>query len=244
MLIIKKRNLFALIIIIFLVLSLSGCQTSDQSLSLTDRVKEASESPATSNQKPSLVDKAIEASDSPMVVAQALAETTKTIVDQRLDSLDGSTGKKDTAKKDSNTPKKPDNEKLVKVKVVRVVDGDTIIVKYNKKEERVRLIGVDTPESVGKHKDDPQPYGVEASEFTKKKLEEKEVYLEFDVGERDNYKRLLAYVWIDGEMFNETLLKEGYAQVMTVPPNVKHSDYFLKVQREAKKNNRGLWGLE
>ena len=89
-----------------------------------------------------------------------------------------------------------------------------------------------------------QPYGPEASAFAKRELEGEEVSLELDVQKIDPYGRLLAYVYLpEGQMFNETLLEEGYAQVVTFPPNVKYQERFLKAQREAREANRGLWGL-
>jgi micrococcal nuclease len=104
----------------------------------------------------------------------------------------------------------------------------------------VRLIGVDTPETHG----GTQPYGPEASDFTREYLQGAEVALELDVEKIDPYGRLLAYVYLpDGQMFNETLVEEGYAQVATFPPNVKYVDRFLEAQREARAANRGLWGL-
>jgi len=127
------------------------------------------------------------------------------------------------------------------VKVTRVVDGDTIDISPPVKgRSRVRLIGMDTPEvHFG-----TQPYGSEASAFAKRELDGEEVKLELDVQKIDPYGRLLAYVYLpDGRMFNETLLEEGYAQVATFPPNVKYQDRFLKAQREARAQNRGLWGL-
>ncbi|WP_066638451.1 thermonuclease family protein [Desulfolucanica intricata] len=132
----------------------------------------------------------------------------------------------------------------VKVTVTRVVDGDTVEVLLNGKEEDVRLIGVDTPET--KHPTKPvEPYGPEASAFTKKNLEGKKVYLEFDAQQRDNYGRLLCYLYLeDGTFYNAELIRQGYAQVLTVPPNVRHSDMFVQLQREARENNRGMWGLE
>lgn len=125
--------------------------------------------------------------------------------------------------------------------VTRVVDGDTIDISPSVEgRSRVRLIGMDTPEvSFG-----TQPYGPEASDFAKQELEGEEVGLELDIQKVDPYGRLLAYVYLsDGEMFNETLLEEGFAQVATFPPNVKYVDRFLEAQREARKANRGLWGL-
>ena len=134
------------------------------------------------------------------------------------------------------------NLKLKRYSVNRVVDGDTIKIDYNGKEESVRLIGIDTPESVHSNKEKNTKEGLIASQFTKDKLEGKDVFLEFDVQERDQYGRLLAYVWIDGEMFNKVLLREGYAQVATFPPNVKYQDDFIKLQNHAIENNIGFWG--
>lgn len=128
-----------------------------------------------------------------------------------------------------------------KYKVVRVVDGDTLIVQIDDKEERVRLIGVDTPESVHPDASKNVEAGKVASEFTKSRLEGEYIELEFDVQERDKYGRLLAYVWHNGEMFNKVLLREGYAQVATFPPNVKYVEEFTQLEREAREAKRGLW---
>jgi micrococcal nuclease len=126
------------------------------------------------------------------------------------------------------------------VKVERVVDGDTFEVNIGGKKEKVRLIGVDTPET--KKPNTPvMYYGKEASDYTKKRLEHKTVTLEWDIDKRDTYQRLLAYVWINDECFNRTLVKEGFARIATFPPNVKYVDLFKKDQEEARKKNKGLW---
>ena len=137
-----------------------------------------------------------------------------------------------------------EDEYDVTVRVTRVVDGDTVdITPAVDGEARVRLIGVDTPETR-----DPdcgaQPYGDEAKAFTTSELQGEEVGLEFDVERTDRYERLLAYVYpSDEEMFNETLLEQGYAQVATFPPNVKYVDRFRTAQEEARADGRGLWSL-
>jgi micrococcal nuclease len=128
------------------------------------------------------------------------------------------------------------------VRVIRVVDGDTLEVNLQGTKEKVRLIGVDTPETVHPTIGE-EPYGREASNFTKEKLTGQKVVLEFDVEERDRYGRLLAYVWLDGEMFNEVLLSEGYAQIATYPPNVRYVERFQAAQQEAREAERGLWGI-
>jgi micrococcal nuclease len=127
------------------------------------------------------------------------------------------------------------------IRVTKVVDGDTIDISPSVEgRSRVRLIGMDTPEVYF----GTQPYGPEASAFAKRELDGEEVELELDVQKIDPYGRLLAYVYLpDGRMFNEVLLEEGYAQVATFPPNVKYQDRFLEAQREARAQNRGLWGL-
>ena len=129
----------------------------------------------------------------------------------------------------------------IAAKVVRVIDGDTLEVQFNGKTEKVRLIGVDTPETVHPTIGE-EPYGKAASNFTKSQLEGKQVTLELDVQERDQYGRILAYVWLNGKLFNEVLLREGYAQVATYPPNVKYVEKFTAAQKEAREAGRGLWG--
>lgn len=130
----------------------------------------------------------------------------------------------------------PGPDTALTAKVERVVDGDTIKVKFKEgpqrgTEEKVRLIGVDTPESVHFDSSKNTEAGKAASEFTKKKLEGELVKIETDVRERDKYGRLLAYVYHDGKMFNKTLLEEGYAEVMTIPPNVKYVDQLVKAKK-------------
>jgi len=105
----------------------------------------------------------------------------------------------------------------------------------------VRYIGIDTPETKHPTKE-VEPYGKEASEANRKLVDGKTVRLEFDVQEQDRYGRLLAYVYLeDGNFVNAWLVENGYAVVMTIPPNVKHQELFLKLQREAREAKRGLW---
>jgi micrococcal nuclease len=137
------------------------------------------------------------------------------------------------------------------IMVKRVVDGDTIVLEN---AERVRLIGIDTPEM---HESDKlyrdsqrtrqdiktiKALGRRAYEFTKNLVEGKRVSLEFDVEKHDKYGRILAYVYLkDGTFVNAEIVKQGYASLMTIPPNVKYADLFLKLYQEARENRRGLW---
>ena len=122
----------------------------------------------------------------------------------------------------------------------RVVDGDTIIVSIDGKKERVRLIGVDTPET--KHPKKPvQYFGKEASAFTKRMVEGKKVRLEYDQQHRDRYNRLLAYVYLeDGTFLNAEIIKQGYGFAYTRFP-FKYLDDFRNYEKEARHDKRGLW---
>ena len=124
--------------------------------------------------------------------------------------------------------------------VVRVVDGDTIHVRFNDRTEKVRYIGMDTPETHHPTRGE-EPGGREATAVNRRLVEGKTVQLELDVQERDRYRRLLAYVYVGNLMVNAELVRLGYAQVMTIPPNVKHASLFVKLQREARDAGRGLW---
>ena len=124
--------------------------------------------------------------------------------------------------------------------VTRVVDGDTIVVRLGAVSEKVRYIGVNTPEVHHPRKGE-EPGGREAAAVNRALVGGKQVQLEFDVRARDRYGRLLAYVWVGQTMVNAELVRRGYAQVMTVPPNVRHQDLFLALQRDARERGRGLW---
>jgi micrococcal nuclease len=132
----------------------------------------------------------------------------------------------------------------VRVKVQRVSDGDTFVATVQGRRERVRVIGVDTPESVDPNRPD-EPYGQEASDFAKHYLDGETVRLAGDAEPRDRYGRMLAYVWLeDGTFWNALLVAEGYAQQLTIPPNVTYADLFRRLAREARQHDRGLWAEE
>jgi micrococcal nuclease len=128
--------------------------------------------------------------------------------------------------------------------VERVVDGDTVIVDFDGgPRERVRLIGIDTPESV--KPDTPvECFGKEASAFTASLLPEGTVVsIERDVEPRDDYGRLLGYVHreADGLFVNEEIVERGYARPLTIPPNVAHTAELVAAARRAEAADRGLW---
>ena len=124
--------------------------------------------------------------------------------------------------------------------VERVVDGDTVVVEGG---HRVRLIGVDTPETKDPRKP-VQCFGREAAAYVSSLLRQGTgVRLVGDVEERDAYGRTLAYVYrlADGLFVNAELVRQGYAQVLTIPPNVAHADELLALARAAREQGRGLW---
>jgi micrococcal nuclease len=132
----------------------------------------------------------------------------------------------------------------VSARVERVVDGDTFVAELGDRRERVRVIGVDTPETVAPGRP-VERYGKQASSFAKRELSGRTVRLGGDVEPRDRYDRLLAYVWLaDGTFWNALLAAEGYAQLLTVPPNVTYTELFRRLVTEARTARRGLWADE
>jgi len=126
-------------------------------------------------------------------------------------------------------------------RVVAVVDGDTVDVAWGGGRERVRLLGVDTPETVDPHR----PigcFGPEAAAFTHRRLDGRTVRLSFDRQRRDRYGRLLAFVDVDGRRFNDELLTGGYARLLVIPPNGRHGRAMLDEELAARRARRGLWG--
>lgn len=130
-------------------------------------------------------------------------------------------------------------ENLEKAKVARVIDGDTIELEGGQK---VRYIGIDTPETVDPRRD-PQCFGQEASLQNKQLVEGQEIYLEKDVSETDRYGRLLRYIYLEanGNSINEQLVREGYAVASSYPPDIKYQEKFRLAEQEARNDQRGLW---
>jgi micrococcal nuclease len=126
--------------------------------------------------------------------------------------------------------------------VVRVVDGDTVIVRGpGGSTEDVRLIGIDTPETV----DPRRPvgcFGPEASAYAKHLLTGRRVLLRYDRELHDRYGRLLAYVYLRGKFVNAALVELGYARTMSIPPNTAHAGELASLERRAALDGRGLWG--
>ena len=171
-----------------------------------------------------------------------------------LDIACGLKDSQDNISAEKNTNNKQALANFTQAKITSVTDGDTVTAQAGTKSYKVRLIGVDTPETV--HPSKPVSfYGKEASNFTKKNLTDRYVYLEKDVSETDKYYRSLRYVWLNlpenlaypsfedvrDKMFNGILLREGYATLATFPPDVKYLDYFRKIAKTASLKEIGLY---
>lgn len=149
-------------------------------------------------------------------------------------------------------------------KVLAVIDGDTLVVEINKTMQRLRLIGIDTPETKPNRRatiqaqqqnlDRTEIYklGERAASFTRQLLPRNtDVVVERDVTKRDRYGRLLGYVWRrefksagQSIMINEEIVRAGYANVLTIPPNIKYQERFLKAFKDARLHRRGLWSQD
>jgi|GEM_PF-3655414 endonuclease YncB( thermonuclease family) len=127
--------------------------------------------------------------------------------------------------------------------VAYVLDGDTIIADIDGDHIKIRLIGINSPESVHYDERENTPEGDLASDFAKSLMENNQVWLEYDIEQFDQYGRTLAYVYTaEHGMINDYILLSGYAEVVFYPPNDKYLDRFENSEREAMNSGAGLWG--
>jgi micrococcal nuclease len=124
--------------------------------------------------------------------------------------------------------------------VSRVVDGDTVEVQLDGETEDVRYIGVDTPETV-KPGAPVECFGPQASAFNHRLVERRRVRLVFGVERRDDYGRLLAYVYLGERFVNAELVRRGLAQTLTIPPNDRFAARLKRLEIAAARAGRGLW---
>lgn len=125
-----------------------------------------------------------------------------------------------------------------------VIDGDTFIADIDGTETKIRMIGVDTPESVSYDKNENTEEGMMAAEYTKQLLQDKEVWIEYDQVPLDRYGRALAYVYLDAYgtvMVQDILLVNGLANCMRIEPNTKYANRFAEIQEQARQNGIGFW---
>lgn len=125
--------------------------------------------------------------------------------------------------------------------MTRVVDGDTFEARLDGEIVDVRLIGIDAPESVIPG-EPVECFGPESSAFTERNLEHEDVLLEFDVQRIDPFGRTLAYVWKGRRLFNEDMVRQGFATVATYPPNIAYVERLVEAEKRARHNDLGVWG--
>ena len=129
------------------------------------------------------------------------------------------------------------------IRLLRIVDGDTFWVDDgSEKGLKVRLTGIDAPETRNSRNKVKAAFGDESTDYLTGLIEGKRVRLEYDIDTLDQYGRTLAYVYLeDGTFVNAIMVRNGYATVMTTPPNVRYAGTFVELERKARKQNRGLW---
>jgi len=202
------------LIISFLLFTYTSCYPTEVVREITEEVTTIEETEQTTEEE---VTEATteEATEEPTTIKEETTEETEETTEEET----------------SEVPKKE------KAYVKRVIDGDTIEVDLNGKAYKVRYIGINSPEY-------DQPYGYEATQANSSLVFGKTVILEKDVSETDKYGRLLRYVFVGDLFINSYLVKFGWAQASTYPPDVKYSDLFVSLEREARENNRGCWAEE
>ena len=127
-----------------------------------------------------------------------------------------------------------------RVEVKRVIDGDTIELSDG---SRVRYIGIDTPEITYEKGKKDECFALQALEKNRSLVEGKDIELSKDISETDKYGRLLRYVFVEGQLVQEELLEEGYADILTIPPDVRNAKSFRELRDFAREEKRGLWGV-
>ena len=138
----------------------------------------------------------------------------------------------------SPTPEAPPEQ----YEVIRVIDGDTLLVRIGEEEVSIRLIGVDAPESVHPDETKNTPEGLIASDWMKNFMQGKQVALEYDEELLDHYGRTLAYVYVGETLLEDELLKAGMAETLVMEPNLRYQMHFEEVEREARAAGTGFWG--
>lgn len=134
---------------------------------------------------------------------------------------------------------------FIPVELVKTIDGDTIKIIYDGKEQNLRYLLIDTPE-LNHPQQGKQPFSEEATNRNDELLKSGKLEIEFDIGEKvDKYGRLLAYVYIDGESVQQKLVEEGLARVAYIyPPNTKHLDLYKDAEKKAQQAGVGIWSIE
>ena len=241
------------VVAVFLLCVFLGLLINHGSIDFTlwDKTTEATKNAVESDQGQELIE---EAKETAWNLADVIIKKLKEYSEEIKEANDNS---ENTSTKDSSNSKTNGQalEKLEKVKLEAVVDGDTLTVfQENRDNYKIRLIGIDTPESVNPDESKNNKYGDMASDYTKSLLEGlDELYIQYDTTTQDNYGRDLCYVWLKNDidttdpqdianyMLNGILVRNGYAYNKEYLPNIKYADIFLQLREEAQNSKAGLW---
>ena len=128
-------------------------------------------------------------------------------------------------------------------RIAKIFDGDTISVVIDNTETTIRMIGIDTPESVNRDQSQNTPEGLEVSLWVHDYLKGRKVWLEYDEQRYDRYGRTLAYIWLDEKetMLEDILLNNGMATALSIEPNLRYSSHFSELEQQAKREKAGFW---
>jgi micrococcal nuclease len=140
-----------------------------------------------------------------------------------------------------SSPNGVDGQRRIEAAVVEVVDGDTARMRIDGREQSVRYIGIDTPESVIPG-ETPECFGKRSAGLNRKLVESERVTLVFGAERRDRYDRLLAYVYVGDLFVNAEIVRRGFARTLAIAPNTDFADRFTRLQQAAANAGRGLWG--
>lgn len=214
----------------------------NQEVEQTELVKETPEKPASEKNE-----EVAEKEDVPKEKSKSDEEKTEITEKKQVPVIvpDNKKASEDKTEKPNQSTDTGGTTAKIPVELVKVIDGDTIKIIYEGKEQNVRYLLIDTPETnhpkLGK-----QPFGDEAKARNQQLIENGKLEIEFDVGERfDKYNRLLAYIYVDGKSVQKILLSEGLARVAYVyPPNTRHLDPYEKSQAIAKEEKLGIWSVD
>ncbi len=234
-----NKHIVRLTVILFLLLMSSGCtyegsytSSSSEGGTVSSILKEAEK------QRTAIEESQLPKSDEPGIEIESTPAPDPG--EEEIPSSDNAP--------DNESEYEPTYEEVI---VSDHIDGDTIYVTYpNGKKKKLRLIGIDTPETIN----EVEYYGKEASDYTKEHLLGEIVYLQKDVSETDQFDRLLRYVWLsvpedpEGQaadnMFNAILVKNGFAEAKSYPPDTRYMDIFYDLQELAKAAEKGMWSSE
>lgn len=181
-----------------------------------------------------------------LIIALLIGVFNPKMLQQLSDTFLSSDTERSASQTSDSTQSNPSKETGLQgpFEIKRVVDGDTVIVHKDSKEVKVRLLGINAPESVHEDEKKNTREGKEASKWLKDYLNSQKIYLEYDKEPQDQFGRDLAYLYLEDRttMVNEVIISQGLAKVVKIEPNVKYFERLKEKEKSAKQNKKGFWG--